>query len=141
MLAQHTVDDRQHVQPAEDNGRRNLQGAARLRVFAAGPPFGAVDVLQYLLAAFQIELALLGQAKRSRRAQKQGQTELVFELRHRAGNDRGRKLQTSSRFGEAPQLGDGNKNAHSAEAVHLYYLLNSNNDLSTSGIIAAVGPA
>src|ERR1700686_1397381 len=105
MFAQHTADDRQHVQPAEDNRRRDLQGAARLRIFAADSPFGAVDVLQYLLAAFQIELASLGQAKRSRRAQKQGQTELVFELRDRASNDRGRKLQTLSRFGEAPQLG------------------------------------
>ena len=80
------------MQSAKHSGGSDFQGPARLGIFAAHLSFGAIDVLQDLLAAFQIELAALGQAQRSRGAQKQCQTELILELRDRSGHDRGRKL-------------------------------------------------
>jgi hypothetical protein len=67
-------------------------------------PLGAVEVLQDLLAALQIELTALGKAQRSRGAQKQGQTELILELRDGAGDDRGRKLKRRAASVKLPSL-------------------------------------
>jgi hypothetical protein len=59
------------MQPAEDDRGRDFQGAARLGIFATHLSFGAVDVLQNLLTAFQIELAAFREPQRSRGAQHQ----------------------------------------------------------------------
>ena len=104
--------------PAEDDGGRDFQGATRFGIFATHLSFGAVDVLQNLLAAFQIELAAFRQTQRSRGAQEQCQAELILELRDRSGDDRGRKLQTPRCFGEAAEPGNGNEDPHGAEMVH-----------------------
>ena len=99
-------------------GAAIFSSAARFGILAAHPPFGAVDVLQNLLAAFQIELAAFGQTQRSRRAQEQRQAELVLELGDGSGDDRGRKPQMPRRFGKAAELGDGDEDPHGAETVH-----------------------
>ena len=106
------------MQPAEDDGGRDFQGATRFGIFATHLSFGAVDVLQNLLTAFQIEPAACREPQRSRGAQQQCQAELILELRDRSGDDRGRKLQTPRCFGEAAELGNGNEDPHCAEMVH-----------------------
>jgi hypothetical protein len=109
IVAQHAIDDRQYVQPAEYNRGRDFQGAARLGIFATDLSLGAIDVLQYLLAAFKIEFATLGQPQRSRGAQKQCQAELILKLRDRPVTTEGESCKRRAASVKLPSLATDTK--------------------------------
>src|SRR5271163_2966177 len=106
------------MQTAESDRRPNLQGASRFRVSTTDSSLGSIDVLQYLLAALEVDFAALGQSDRPRRSGEQRHAELVFELGDRPGDDRGRKPQLSGGFGKTSQPCNRDVDAHGVETVH-----------------------
>ena len=61
MRVEKITGDRQDVEAAEDDGRRDRQLAARLAVFASGGAFSFIDLFQNALCCLDITAAGLGE--------------------------------------------------------------------------------
>jgi hypothetical protein len=94
------------------------QLAARAELAAAEQVLRFADVLQDLLAARVVGLAVQRRADVPRRAVQQAHAQARLQLLQRQADRRARQLQRIGGLGEAAQFDDAHKELHGVQPIH-----------------------
>jgi hypothetical protein len=116
--AQELGRDRGHVQPAERQGRRHGQLAARRPVFAGGGALGLLDLLEDAPARRGVGLARVRERDPARRAVQQPRVQVRLQLRDAPAHRGQRRPELPGGGGKAAGPDDREQGRHRLEAVH-----------------------
>ena len=111
-------DDRQHMQPSEQDRRSQAQLAARRRALARSRPLDLLEVGEHAPGAAQKPLPRLGRADRTRGAGEQPNAETQLQFRDRPGDRGGRAAQPPRGLRKAAAVGHLDEHGNAISPVH-----------------------